>query len=392
MTSSPIYFDNAATSWPKPEVVYQACDKALRHAGNPGRGAHRLALDSARVMFDGREAIGALFNAPSQCFAFTSGCTASINLVLNGLLSAGLLASGDTILCSSYEHNAVMRPLQWLSDHKGLRVIKVAPAVNHQGLVDAESLKASLETHRPKLCIFSLASNVSGEKLDLHLVESLCRQQNIALLIDGAQGAGLIDVDLSALSGITYFAASAHKGLLGPAGLGFLYARNGGELTPLFCGGTGSASESLVMPTAMPDHLEPGTQAVQLVAGLTAAIEYLQQNKMQLREKEAQFGEYFSRYLEQMSERITIYGRGTAASATSHLPTFALVFKGKTADIIAGGLDSKFDIAVRAGLHCAVSAHQTLGTVSGGLVRVSFGASNTVPEIDSLCDAIESLL
>ncbi|MBS1997839.1 MAG: aminotransferase class V-fold PLP-dependent enzyme, partial [Cyanobacteria bacterium SZAS LIN-2] len=227
MQSTPIYFDNAATSFPKPEAVYLACDLALRTMGNPGRGAHRMALNAARVMFEGREALGAFLNLPSERLAFTNGCTAAINLVLNGLIGCGRLEPGDTILCSSFEHNAVMRPLQWLAEHHGIRIVKVAPAAGNSAIFDGDSFERLVAECAPKLCVLTLASNVTGAVLDLGRANSLCLKHGIPLLIDGAQGSGTLELDLSQYGAIAFFAASAHKGLLGPAGLGFLYVAEG---------------------------------------------------------------------------------------------------------------------------------------------------------------------
>ncbi|MBS1992897.1 MAG: aminotransferase class V-fold PLP-dependent enzyme [Cyanobacteria bacterium SZAS LIN-3] len=388
MQSTPIYFDNAATSFPKPEAVYLACDMALRTMGNPGRGAHQMALNAARVMFEGREALGAFLKLPSERLAFTNGCTASINLVLNGLIGCGRLESGDTILCSSFEHNAVMRPLQWLAEHRGVRIVKVAPAAGNSGIFDGDSFERLVAECAPKLCVLTLASNVTGAVLDLGLANSLCLSHGIPLLIDGAQGSGTLALDLSQYGGIAFFAASAHKGLLGPAGLGFLYVAEGQNLDPLYCGGTGSRSESLQMPQFMPDRLEPGSPAVHLVAGLTAALAYLEQHGAALRLHESALGDYFEGKLQKLAG-IKVHGR---AAHGQFLPTFALSLEGLGADVAADRLDQKYNIAVRPGLHCAVSAHETLGTASGGLVRVSFGYANQIAEIDLLCQALSELL
>jgi cysteine desulfurase/selenocysteine lyase len=391
MERMPLYFDNAATSYPKPEAVYQACDRALRTLGNPGRGGHRLALDGARTMFEGREAVSAFIGVPSERLVFTSGCTAGINLVLNGLVGAARLNRGDTVLCSSYEHNAVMRPLHWLGEHQGIKTIAIAPDQLHRGLIDATDFESLILAHRPKLCALTLASNVTGEILDIARCNDLCQKYDVLLLIDGAQGTGSLDLNLANYPAVSFFAASAHKGLLGPSGLGVLYVRDGESLDPSLCGGTGSRSESLEMPQYLPDRLEPGTPGVHLVAGLAAAIAYLGEKAETIREREHALSCYFIEKLKRMPQ-IKVHGRDLAAEGAGHLATFALSIEGLTADRVADQLDQDFDIAVRPGLHCAVTAHETLGSKTGGLVRVSFGAFNTTDEIDKLGRALEYLL
>jgi len=391
MEKKPLYFDNAATSYPKPEEVYQACDRALREVGNPGRGGHRLALDAARLVFNGREKAAGFLGAPAEDLIFTGGCTAAINLVLNGLVGAGRLAHGDAVLCSSYEHNAVMRPLHWLSKHNDLKVQKIAPSSSQKGLIDLLDLERLLAGRKPALCILTMASNVTGEKLDLAGVNTLCLKYGVPLLIDGAQGAGAIALKLADYPAVSFFAASAHKSLLGPPGLGLLYVRQGQSLDPSLCGGTGSRSESLEMPQFLPDRLEPGTPGVHLIAGLAAAIDYLEKNGEAIKKQEETLSQYFIERLAQISG-IKLHGRNNQHLACeNYLPTFALSFENSGADQIADHLDQDYDIAVRPGLHCAVSAHQALGTKATGLVRVSFGAFTTKDEVEHLSVALASL-
>ncbi len=429
MERKPLYFDNAATSHPKPEAVYQSCDRALRQLGNPGRGGHRLALDGARTMFEGREAVGAFLGVASERLIFTSGCTASINLVLNGLVGGGRLKAGDSVLVSSYEHNAVMRPLRWLQDHLGIKVVQIGQASGHVGLIDIGHFQLLLKKTRPALCVLTMASNVTGEILNLDQAHALCQMHGLPLLIDGAQGAGAIKFSLVDYPAVSFFAASAHKAMLGPPGLGFLFVREAEILDPSLCGGTGSRSESLDMPQFLPDRLEPGTPAAHLVAGLSAAVNFINENGEELRRHERELAHYFIEKIKLMP-KVLLHGRnlenGSASSSglpapaggesrqsegeskskennksdqdskttmknSSHLPTFALSLAGSSADVVADRLDREFDIAVRPGLHCAVSAHETLGSKESGLVRVSFGAFNTKEEIDQLCVALAAI-
>ncbi len=434
-----LYFDNAATSHPKPEEVYQACDQALRAGGNPGRGAHSLSFAAATLQFESRHEIAQYLGIQdSSRLIFTSGCTASINLVLNGMVGAGRLKAGDTVLTSAFEHNAVMRPLKALAASLDLNLVVVpaltaAPAStlgarHFAALVDLEQLNALLLLHKPALCIFTRASNVTGQILDLDAVAALASRHGAPLLIDAAQSAGIIQEKLEH-EGISFWVASGHKSMLGPPGIGLLYIGGGEVLDPPYRGGTGSRSESFSMPEALPDRLEPGSPAVHLACGVAAGLRYLQSlpngfdsarqhenilslrflhglaviNQAAINSTSADAARGIIELVGRPGWNLNLPAEAQRQLVEDYLPVFSLRFVSSagakiveskviqklTPDKVAQYLDDNFGMATRPGLHCALLAHQTLGTVDQGLLRVSFGHGNTEDEVDSLLAALE---
>jgi cysteine desulfurase/selenocysteine lyase len=434
-----LYFDNAATSHPKPEEVYQACDQALRAGGNPGRGAHSLSFAAATLQFESRHEIAQYLGIQdSSRLIFTSGCTASINLVLNGMVGAGRLKAGDTVLTSAFEHNAVMRPLKALAASLDLNLVVVpalpaAPAStlgarHFAALVDLEQLDALLLLHKPALCIFTRASNVTGQILDLDAVAALASRHGAPLLIDAAQSAGIIQEKLEH-EGISFWVASGHKSMLGPPGIGLLYIGGGEVLDPPYRGGTGSRSESFSMPEALPDRLEPGSPAVHLACGVAAGLRYLQSlpngfdsarqhenilslrflhglaviNQAAINSTSADAARGIIELVGRPGWNLNLPAEAQRQLVEDYLPVFSLrfvssagakideskVIRKLTPDKVAQYLDDNFGMATRPGLHCSLLAHQTLGTVDQGLLRVSFGHGNTEDEVDSLLAALE---
>lgn len=394
-----IYFDNAATSFPKPPQVHEAVARALRQGGSPGRGAHKMALQASIMQFESRERIAQFLGiADSSRLIFTPGCTASINLVLSGLADAGRLPAGAVVLVSAFEHNAVMRPLAALAAGHGLKVMTVPPGALAGELVSVTALKAMLAEHRPVLCAFSRASNVTGRVLDIELLAPLFSSGGagfgVPVLIDAAQSAGVIAENLSGNSWISFWAAAGHKSLYGPPGIGLLYVASGQFIDPPWRGGTGSSgADDFTMPENYPDRLEPGTAAVFLACGLAAGVDYVDHlDKLgeSVLASQARLGSYFLHALKQAElSKIELLGRDAGGF---YLPTFALRIPGVSPDVVAHLLDDQFDVAVRPGLHCARAAHDQLGTTEQGLLRVSFGLANTEAEIDVLCQALRGML
>jgi cysteine desulfurase family protein len=376
-----IYFDNAATTCPKPETVYSAQDRYARKAANPGRGAHRLALESARVLFETRNAAAGLLGIKQpERLIFTPGCTYSINMALKGLP----WQAGDVVLTSALEHNAVMRSLRQLMVQEGVQVVTIPYA--KKGVLDMHKfISAMLELH-PRLCVFSEASNVTGEAIDLQAVAAICGAHKVALMIDAAQTAGrsLRPLDPA----VSIWCASGHKGLYGMPGVGLLYVAPGIDLEPLVTGGTGSQSESLEMPDSYPDHLEPGTLPGPAIAALGAGIQWLSETGVaKVVQGEDLLTKRFLAWA-QHSQRVTIYGNRYEGSG---IPVVSFAVPGVACDVVAAQLDNHYGIAVRTGLHCAAAAHQTLGTSQTGLVRASFSYFNSADEVDALCNALESI-
>lgn len=384
MTRKTIYFDNAATTFPKPEAVYTAADAYFRGAANPGRGAHSPAMASAGAVFETRVELAQLLGIKDASrLIFTPGCTYSINFALLGMQ----WNPGDVVLVSALEHNAVMRPLRWLEQTRGIQV-RVLP-YGAKGIIDLHSLIATmLETH-PKLAVFAHGSNVTGELLDTRAVAAICGAHKVPLMLDAAQTAGRTTDSIEEL-GVAVWCASGHKGLMGAPGVGLLYVSPTIELEPTIFGGTGSRSETTDMPTAFPDRLEPGSMPGPAIAALGAGARWLRETGVaNVTAREHALANRFIEYA-QKSEFIYVAGNRMAAPAAA-TSTVSFVIPGVGADQVAAQLDTEYGIAVRSGLHCAATAHESLGTLESGLVRASFGYFNTEDEVDELCKALLSI-
>ncbi|MBX9668860.1 MAG: aminotransferase class V-fold PLP-dependent enzyme [Candidatus Obscuribacterales bacterium] len=384
-----IYFDNAASSFPKPKSVIDAMTEYLTTCGNPGRGAHQFALDAARTIFDARETVAEFLGiSASERLIFTGGCTTSLNMVLKGLAEQGVFKEGDSILVSSREHNSVMRPIVQLQDSLGIMYF-VAPVGDN---FEAD-LKELVAKHSPKLVALTWASNVTGELLPVPTIAKWLKQEGIMLLVDGAQTAGKFDVHLED-SGISFYCASGHKGLLGPPGVGLLYLAPGVSLYPVIAGGTGSRSESLAIPSVYPDRLEAGTLPGPAIAGLAAGVEWVKQHgSREILNAELKLVEQFINWAGQV-DYINLFGPtktfdGDGSGA--RMPIVSLTMRGLSPSDLALVLDTEYGIAARPGLHCSALTHESLSTMQTGLLRLSFGLSNTQEEVERLCNALEEI-
>lgn len=391
-----IYCDNAATSYPKPEQVYLAADSYFRSAGNPGRGVHAVALNSARAIFSVREQVANFLKIrKSERLIFTPGCTHSLNMVLQGLCRVpgtesgkAYIAKGSTIVVSAMEHNAMMRPLKALEAELGLKVV-ILPYEPGKIFSVAE-LRNVLDREKPSLVAVTHASNVTGEAIDIGAVAASCHVARTPLLVDAAQTAGL---DKQALihPGISFWCSSAHKALLGQPGLGLLYVSPEFDLEPIIQGGTGSASEELRMPSHYPDHLEPGSMAGPAIAALGAGVDFIEKTGADvILQHSIRLSDAFISFL-LASSNVRVFSPGSVNNSNSLLPRVANVsfaMQGISADRVADILDKEYGIGVRAGLHCAALSHATLGTLQQGLVRVSFGFFNSEQEVNDLARAV----
>ncbi len=398
-TSQLIYMDNAATSYPKPEGVYNAADQYFRHAGNPGRGAHKMALDSARQVFEIREKVAKFLKIrESERLIFTPGCTYSLNMVLSGLCRPNSatgqnahLKRGDSVLISSLEHNALMRPLTRLARELDLQIVKLPYEPGK--IFSVAELRRLLNEVRPSLVATMHASNVTGEAIDIGAVAASCHVARTPLLVDAAQTAGLEKQHLIH-PGISFWCASAHKGLFGQPGLGLLHVSKEYDLEPLIAGGTGSASEDLNMPVVYPDRLEPGTAAGPAIAALGAGVDFVESVGADvILQHEIRLSDAFISFLN-ASNNVRVYSPGNVNNSGSIIPRVANVsfaVPGMTADRVVDALDKEFNIAARGGLHCAALAHETLGTTEAGLVRLSFGYFNTESEVNELARAVHEI-
>jgi cysteine desulfurase family protein len=376
-----IYLDNAATSYPKPEQVYQAVLNAMRDVGaSPGRGGYRRSLEASRIVFQAREALATLFSIPdSSRIIFTHNATGALNLALQGVL-----VSGDHVITTSMEHNSVVRPLQALSRH-GVSVTTVAAGAD--GMVDPADIRTVVRPET-RMIVVSHISNVCGAIQPLEQIAAIAREAGALLLVDAAQSAGYRNIDV-VRTGIDLLAAPGHKGMLGPSGTGFLYAAPHVALTPLMQGGTGSHSTLETQPLTMPEGFEAGTLNLPGIAGLKAGVDYILERGIDAICRHEQMLIQQAEVLLNRIPGLTLYGPRDPACRGAVL---SFTVADVDPSILAAGLDHSFDIAVRAGLHCAPQAHRTLGTLPGGTVRISPGWSTTGEEIAFFSDAVVQCL
>ena len=383
--TTPIYLDNAATSFPKPDCVYDATDTYMREMGVAfGRGSHAAATDAARLVAQCRQRIARILDAESgDNIAFTFNCTDGLNLLLRGILRRG-----DRVVTSALEHNSVLRPLQQLQSELDLDVVRV-DFDQATGIVDSPAFIRELSTRPTRLAVLNHASNVTGIVQPVSEVSAAARDANVLMMLDAAQTVGHVPFSVREL-GVDFLASAGHKGLLGPLGTGIVYVRDGveGELTPVRCGGTGTDSESLVQPRQMPTLLESGNMNMPGLAGLNAAAEWiLQQSVTGLHSGMKKLTAHLSQGLREIVG-VTVFG--SLAAPNVGIATFTL--DGMDSHDVATVLDQTFHIRCRAGLHCAPIVHDRLGTVgSGGTVRFSPGPFTTQAHIDAALDAVGQL-
>ena len=375
-----IYLDNAATSHPKPEEVYRAADRTLRHLGaSPGRGSYRAALDASRLLFETRLAAARLFGiADAARIVFTASATEALNLALFGLLDPG-----DKVVTTTMEHNAVLRPLELLR-RQGVQVVKVT--ANNKGFVEPADIKAAC-SEKPRLLVLNHVSNVTGTRQAVEELGPWCRRQGILLLVDGAQSAGLFNLDVEAIA-IDLLAVPGHKGLLGPPGTGLLYVRDDLQLRPLVIGGTGGDSVSVLPPSHLPERLESGTANSPGLAGLKAGIEFVLATGLDaIRRHELNLIQILRRELPTIPG-LRLHDAGAMERQGSAL---SFTISGQDPAALAFLLDNRYDICVRAGLHCAPDAHRSIGTFPLGTVRLSPGLFNNDRDIQNLLAALKDL-
>jgi len=376
-----VYLDNAATSWPKPETVYQAVDYFMREVGaTPGRGGHLREEQAQKIADETRTALAQLFHAPDpQGVAFTLNATQAINIALKGLLRPG-----DHVITSSIEHNAMWRPLKALEKH-GVDVTATPCAPD--GTLDPTDVEAALRPHT-RLVAMLHASNVLGTLLPIAEVSEIAHRHGALLLVDSAQTAGAYPIDMQAM-GIDLLAFAGHKGTYGPHGTGGLVVRPGIELETWVEGGSGVQSRLETMPEELPMRLEAGTQNAAGAAGLLAGVRFvLEQGVERIRAHEMALA---GRLIERLRAipGLAILGPVDPQKRTA---VVAITVEDYLPDQLAAVLDKVFSVATRAGLHCAPQAHDTAGTLECGALRFSPGYFNTAEEIDYAADALQNTL
>jgi cysteine desulfurase family protein len=374
-----IYFDNACTSFPKPPAVVGAIQEYFLNIGSsPGRSGHRLALDAARLVFEARESLSQLFRVPrSEQLVFTSSATDALNLAIMGLLS-----KGDHVITPSMEHNSVMRPLNYLLK-KGIIDLTIVPC-SEEGYIDPDAVRKSIKKNT-RLIAVNHASNVVGTIAPLEEIGKISGE--IPFLVDAAQSAGAVTIDIEAM-GIDLLAFTGHKSLYGPQGTGGLYVRDGIDLKPLRFGGTGSKSESWDHPDFLPDKYECGTPNTAGIAGLGEGVRFvLNRGLEEILRHEMRLTQSLLEGLEDIEE-IAVYGPRNPSEQT---PTVSINVKGREASGVGYRLDREFEIMTRVGLHCNPGTHKTIGTFPHGTVRLSMGYFNTHEEVDQVLEALREI-
>lgn len=414
MEKKRIYFDNAATSFPKPEAVADEMCRYIKEVGsNVNRSSYSSAYDAGEKVLGTRQQIKELFSAPDERnVIFAANVTMSLNMVLKGLLKPG-----DHVLTSSMEHNAVMRPLTALKE-RGIITFDRVPC-DACGFTDAMSLEKFIMPDT-RAVVMTHASNVNGAVQPVGSIGKLCRERDILFIVDAAQTAGVLDIDMEEMC-IDVLCFTGHKGLMGPQGTGgfCIGKRAEGLIDTVLEGGTGSASHLETMPDILPDRYEPGTLNLPGIYGLSAGLEFIAKTGIKnIRERERALCERFIngikdipgvRIVGRLDEEPVCPGFGgdakdprfvcsgacgdcpSADSTGRYVAVTSLVFDGIDAARAAFVLEDEYGIMTRVGLHCAPAAHKSLDTFTEGTVRFSFGYFNTEEEIDHGIEAIGKL-
>ena len=372
-----MYFDNGATTYPKPQAVINAAMAAMRDFGaNPGRSGHRMSLRAAETVYRCRENLARLFGIDNpENVIFTYNCTTALNTVIKGVLK-----SGDHVVISSLEHNAVARPLKYLKQTRGVSW-SVAQVFENDDDRTLQSFRQAINGST-KLIVCTAASNVFGVRLPIARIAALCRIYHILFCVDAAQGAGILPLNVRE-TGIDFLCAAGHKGLYGPMGTGLLVINTDVLPEPLTQGGTGSLSRSLEQPDVLPDRYESGTPNLPGIAGLNEGIKFvLERGEERLLQYEMKLAQQLFDGLSR-TPGVVLYTQ--TPTAETHVPVVSFNIEGADCEEVAALLDSRFGIAVRAGLHCAPLAHKSFGTEESGTVRAVMSAYSRLQLVTEMC-------
>ena len=378
-----IYFDNGSTSWPKAPGVQEAVSELLKNgAFNINRGNYAGAYEVESVVLETRDQLVQLFHGTdSRNVIFTPGITYSLNYFIKGFLK-----TGDHVLVSGLEHNAVMRPLEQM---KLAGVDYDIVPVDEEGNLDPEDLRERIRINT-KAVIMTHASNVCGTVVPIREIGSICKEYGLFFAVDTAQSAGTLPVDMQECQ-IDFLAFTAHKGLLGPQGIGgFLISeRLDKKMEPYIAGGTGSQSDSLLMPDYLPDKYESGTMNLPGIIGLHASLDYIREQGLKaIHDKKMELTEYLLNEVKRIPQ-VRIVGR---KDVQDRVAVVSLDFLTIDNAVAAFELEQECGVMTRVGLHCAPAAHQSLHTFPQGTVRFAFSASNTFSEIDRCVEGILRIL
>jgi cysteine desulfurase/selenocysteine lyase len=376
-----IYLDNAATSFPKPEAVYRTLDQFARTSlANPGRAGHKMALAAEHALDDGRHRLNRFFNGKwPERFVFTLNCTDALNMAFKGVLKRD-----DHVITTNLEHNSVSRPLAAMEKAGLISLTRIA--ADACGTIDPDAIRQAI-TPKTRVVAVTHASNVLGTIQPIAEIGRLTRERELIFLVDAAQTAGVIPIDIQALN-IDLLAFPGHKSLLGPTGTGSLYVAPHINLGPWREGGTGGDSATPTQPAEFPYFLEGGTPNVLGVAGLSVGIQYVEAEGLaKIHKHETDLTEQLWSRLDEIGG-FEVFGH---RDTSKRVGTLSFRCESLPATELGGILDQAFDIAVRPGLHCAPYIHKAIGSYPDGLVRVSPGPFSTIGDIDRLADALKEI-
>lgn len=372
-----IYFDNAATTFPKPQNVTNAICDANKNLGNPGRGGHYISMKSGEKMYSVREKCAEFFGADSENVIFTPGCTHSINYAVKGIAEPGC-----HFITSNLEHNAVIRPVHSL---KAMGCTYGIAKVTDDDDKTVENFE-KLITPKTKAIICTLGSNVTGRILPYKKIARLCEERNLCFIADGAQGCGILPVSIS--DGINVLCVPGHKGLFGPMGIGLMITDGKYKIKEMIQGGTGSASNSVEQPEFLPDRFESGTPNISGIMGIGAGIDFIKAKGLKnIYKHEYELCSLFLRLIKDV-HGIVIY---RSEQTNDYLPVVPFNIAKLNSEECAQQL-SHMKFCLRGGLHCAFLAHKTLGTLESGVVRFAPSIFNTREEVYNLVFALKQII
>ncbi len=372
-----IYLDNAATTRIKPEQVYEAFNYYVREiAVSPGRGSYTLGIEASRMLYKTRKIVGLYFGMEKPTnVVFTKNSTEAINLFFRGILN-----KGDHVVITCYEHNAVLRPLHKMKEEG---FIDYTVITRDDLLLPPEALYSKYFRANTKVFASTLASNLTGRIIFSAELMKYLKGKGIITFLDSSQGAGKKKVDMQA-DAIDFLAFTGHKDLMALPGVGGLCCNNNQNIKPLIQGGTGILGDSYVNPDSFPEGLEAGTLNMPAIWALHAAIEYLNANWDCIQDKEEKLKEYLISRLKEI-EKLEVYDEKCKRTGT-----MGVNLKGVPSDKLVQTLDAN-GICVRGGIHCAILAHEALGTVNKGIVRISLGYFNSKKDIDCLIEVLQRI-
>ena len=373
-----IYFDNAATTLHKPHEVIEAVVHAMTTAGNASRGTHTGSLAASRTVYETRKKIADFFHCSrADHVIFTSNSTEALNIAI-----CGTLGKGDHIISTDLEHNSVLRPLYHLEEQGASLTFLSA---NKKGCIDYDDFKRSIKPNT-KAIVCTHASNLTGNVLDIERIGRIAKAHNLLFIVDASQSAGCIEINMETMN-IDILCFTGHKGLLGPQGTGGLCIHESVEIRPFKHGGSGIHSYEKGQPQAYPARLEAGTLNSHGIAGLCAAINYINTITI-IAKKEQELLWHFYKGICNIPE-IHIYGDFDTKERAAIL---SLNIEGYDSGTVSDLLSQEYDIATRPGAHCAPRMHQALGTTETGAVRFSFSSFNTMEEVETAIQALKELV